>query len=161
MKQFITIAAFLSTVSIQAQISVKDFAPAFGTMKGTLTYLDYTSGKPFSMPAVITLRGGNPGSGMVIRSLAYPEEPKANGTDTILISKDGKMIDDAQLVSRSVTPQKTVIITERNGVDGNDHRKAKLRYIYNISTTEFSIRKEVQFEGTAQWIQRHEYRFSR
>jgi hypothetical protein len=161
MKQLIVIAALFVSLSLKAQVTVKDFEPAFGTMKGTLTYLDYTSGKPFTMPAIIILSAGTSGSGTIIRSLSYPEEPKANGTDTIIISAGGTMIDDEKLVSRSVNAAQTEIITERDGIDGNDRRKAKIRHIYSISNTVFRIRKEVRFEGTDQWIQRNEYRFSR
>jgi hypothetical protein len=53
------------------------------------------------------------------------------------------------------------IITEIMGVDGNEKKLALLRYTYIIGNNSFVKRKEVLFNGTTEWIQRHEYKYVR
>lgn len=138
----------------------KDFKPAEGNWKGMLTYLDYSTGKPFTMPADVVLR--TTAKGMIILSYSYPKEPKANGNDTIIISSDGSMIDGARVVERSVMEDGAVkIITDKDGLDGNDRKKAVIRHYYIIGKNVFQTTKEVRFEGTEKWIKRNEYLFSR
>lgn len=148
-------SAFIITVSI------KDFKPAFGKWKGTITYLDYTSGKPFTMPCNITVSKDKKNSNQLILAFEYPEEPKANGNDTLKISADGSMIDNEKVISKESKNGILQIITERNGVDGNDSKKALIRHLYTISKEIFIIRKEVKFDGEDKFIMRNEYKMSR
>ena len=142
-------------------VTAKDFKPAEGSgWKGTLTYLDYSSGKPFTMPAEISIHIVS--QAKIIISYLYPNEPKANDNDTMLISKDGLEIEGARVVSKKIMEDGSVqLITDKNGFDGNDHNKAVLRHIYIIGTKSYQNRKEVKFEGTDKWIMRNEYLFSR
>lgn len=149
--------AFLFT----ATVSIKDFRPAFGKWKGTLTYLDYTSGKPYTMPCNITVSKNESNSKSLIIAYEYPNEPKANGKDTLLISADGTMLDGATVISKQKTKKVLEIITEKNGVDGNDRKNAIIRHIYFIEKNSFSNRKEVKFVGEEKWILRNEYKMSR
>ena len=142
-------------------ISVKDFKPALGKWTGTLTYLDYTSGKPYTMPANITVSADPQNIRQIILSIEYPDEPKANGNDTLTISSDGKMLNRDVVISKQKSNGKLEIITERNDVDGNDRKKALIRHIYSIGKKSFSNRKEVKFEGEEKWILRNEYKMSR
>ena len=132
-----------------------------GSWKGSLTYLDYTSGKPYTMPAntVITLL---PNTNHLLVQMIYPDEPKANSKDTLLVNATRTTIDGAAVVARKLLSNGAVeIITERKGIDGNDNKKAIIRKTYTISKTQFINRKDVQFEGTSIWINRHEYRYNR
>ena len=157
---------FLLTMnSLEAQpmkvFTTEDAALLCGSWKGSLTYLDYTSGKPYTMPAntVITQL---PNSNHLLEQMIYPDEPKANSKDTILINAARTSIDGSSVVSRKLLPNGAVeIITERRGLDGNDNKKAIIRKTYTISKTQFINRKDVQFEGTSIWINRHEYRYNR
>ena len=153
----LAVAAFLFI----ATVSVKDFKPAFGKWKGTLTYLDYTSGKPYSMPCNISVEKNKSNSQHLILSFEYPNEQKANDKDTAVISTDGKMIDDELVVSKSKLKGVTQIVTEKNGVDGNDRRKALFRYTFEFSNNSFSKRKEVLFDGEDKWILRNDYKMTR
>jgi hypothetical protein len=144
-----------------ATVSVKDFKPAFGKWEGTLTYLDYTSGKPYTMPCNITVSKDESNGSRLILAYEYPNEPKANGNDTIVISTDGRMIEDEQVVSKEKENGLKKIITEKNAVDGNDNRKAIIRHIYSIGKKSYSVRKEVKFDGEEKWILRNEYKMSR
>ena len=155
---------FLLTVfafAITASVSVKDFKPAYGKWTGTITYLDYTSGKPFSMPANVAIVKNKKDANQLILAFEYPKEPKANGNDTLTISSDGSMIDDTKVVSKVERDGMLQIITEKNGVDGNENKKAVIRYIYSISKRSFIKRKEVKFDGENKFIMRNEFNMSR
>jgi hypothetical protein len=143
-------------------VTVKDFKPAFGKWKGSLTYLDYSSGKPYTMPANVTISKDGNNAHQLILAFVYPDEPKASGKDTLVISDDGLQIDGAVIVSKTKNSDGSlVIITDKEGVDGNDNRSATLRHIYTISKKIFSNRKEVQFKGEEKFIFRNEFKMNR
>lgn len=139
----------------------KDFQSLSGSWTGSLTYLDYSSGKPYTMPAdLVVTRIGNTNQFAVAN--LYPNEKSANSTDTLVISKDGKSIDGAPIKSRKKLPNGDLeIITEETGTDGNDNKPATFRQTYTFGKTTFKKRKDVQFEGESEWIKRHEYSYSR
>lgn len=157
--KFLTVLLF--PVFFAVSVSVKDFKPAFGKWKGTLTYLDYTSGKPYTMPCNITLSPVNANPQQLVLAYEYPDEPKANGNDTLVISRDGKMIDDEMVVVKEKKAGLLRVITEKSGVDGNENRKALIRHIFETGKKSFSIRKEVKFEREEKWILRNEYKMAR
>lgn len=143
-------------------VTPKDFKPAFGKWKGSLTYLDYSSGKPYTMPANVTISKDGNNVNQLIFVFTYPDEPKANGIDTLVISNDGLQIDGAMVISKKKNSDGSLeIITDKNGTDGNDNRKAVLRHIYTISKKKFSNRKEVRFDGEEKFILRNEFKMSR
>lgn len=160
MKQFLLLAAFCFANILQAQkVTIKDFEKLHGAWKGSLTYLDYTSGKPFTMPANITATVQNR---FIILQYDYPQEPKANGNDTININTEANTIDDALVTRKQLNTDGSLQIeTEKKGKDGNDHKNAIIKHIYVISDTLFVSRKEVKFTGEKKWIQRNEWRFHR
>ena len=142
-------------------VSVKDFKPAIGKWTGTLTYLDYSGGKPYTMPANITVGKDVANTQRIIFYYDYPNEPKANGSDTLLISTGGAVFDGATVVSKERNGRVLRIVTDKNGLDGNDSKAAVIRHIYTIGKKIFSIRKEVKFDGEEKWITRNEYKMSR
>ncbi len=90
----------------------------------------------------------------------YPDEPKANSTETVAIGKDGKMFDGEAVIERTNLTDKTLkIVTEKSGPD-ND-KKALFRFTYLLSKTSFSIKKEVKYEGTTEFFVRNEYNWKR
>lgn len=145
----------------QEKISISDFKPLTGKWMGTLTYLDYTSGKPYTMLCNITTIINESDIGQLVYDIEYPDEPRANGRDTADINTAGTMIDDELVVSNSKVKGVTKIVTEKKGVDGNDRRKALFRFTYEFSNNSFSKRKEVLFVGEDKWILRHEYKMTR
>lgn len=163
MKATTIVIAFLFSVCLSAQnkISIADFKMAEGEWKGSITYLDYTSGKPYTMPCNISLSSVNSNPQLLILAYEYPDEPKANGKDTLVISRDGKMIDDGMIIVKKKTGGLLRVITEKNGVDGNENRKAVIRHLYEAGKKNFSVRKEVKFEGEGKWILRNEYKMIR
>ena len=61
--------AFIST----DRVTIKDLLPALGRWKGTLTYLDYSSGKPYTMPAHVTITRDLSDQLRLILAFEYPE----------------------------------------------------------------------------------------
>lgn len=140
---------------------LKDFQKAEGRYQGTLTYLDYSSGKPYTMPANIEITQIKK-TNQFIFSNAYPKEKSANSLDTMTISNDGKYIDEELIISRKkLANGNTEIITKEKGIDGNDDKPAIIRHTYNFSKSTFSITKDIQFVGENAWIKRNEYLYTR
>lgn len=139
----------------------KDFQKLSGSWQGSLTYLDYTSGNPYTMPANIDVKRISNTNQFTFFHI-YPDEMNANSTDTVVISKDGKYIDLEFVKSRRKLNNGVIeIITEEIGTDGNDHKPATFKHTYTLSKNIFKIRKDVQFIGENDWIKRHEYSYTR
>lgn len=163
MRVILLFVSFLFVQHLSAQPSKKintaDVNQALGAWTGKLTYIDYGTGKPFSMPANVTVAASGDA---VIFMMTYPKEPKANGNDTLLITANGSSFDDAPVVSKKTLADGTLeIVTEKNGTDGNDQRRALLRHTYLFGKTQLSNRKEVRFDGEDKWMLRNEYLFTR
>ena len=138
----------------------KEFGKLSGVWEGTLTYLDYSSGKPHIIPADLKIIRIN--TSKFIFSNVYPKEPRENSTDTLFISADYKYIDKGIIKStRKLTNGDIQIITEELGKDGNDNKPAIFRHIYTFSSATFTKRKDVQFIGEAKWINRNEYSYKK
>lgn len=155
----------LITTMCSAQSSFKsiqnDFDRLSGTWKGSLTYLDYSSGKPYTMSADIEIKRIGKTNKFVFSNI-YPNEKNANSIDTISISTDGKYIDKELVKSRLKLPNGDIeIITEEFGKDGNDNKAAKFRHTYTFGLTTYKNRKDVQFAGKSEWINRHEYSYKK
>lgn len=165
MKKLLVILIMLPLFGFgQSNLAIKknDFKSLVGEWKGSLTYLDYGSGKPYTMAANITIPKSNIRGNMLILTIEYPGEPKANGNDTLGISDDRSKFDGARIISRKKkTDGDLEIITEKDGADGNDNRKAVLRHIYSIGKKRFSARKEVRFNGEESFILRNEFSMTR
>ena len=152
----LAISLLLLCPSVKAQsLQVKDLSNSVGNWEGKLTYMDYSTGKPYTMSAniKISLTADNKG---YIMGYEYPKEPHANSIDTTYIvdnyfGKD-KIVSFKKDASGGYT-----LVTEVDGNDGNDNKKAVLRHSYLFKTNSFSIIKEVKFEGTDNWIKRNEY----
>lgn len=162
----LTISLCLSGhITLMAQktikIKAKDLKTLTGNWKGTLTYLDYTSGKPYTMPAELEIRQQGK-SGTFIFSNIYPDEPKANSADTVILSKKGTMINNETVISkRKLSNGNIEILTEYPGTDGNERKSAVIRHTYILGKAIYSNTKEVQFTGQTNWIKRNEYSYIR
>ena len=162
MRPFITMLFTFFSVAVFAQsITVKDLHLLPGSWKGSLTYIDYNSGKPYTMPANIEVVQMEQTDRFLL-AFYYPDEPKANDKDTFLISNSGKVFNGGTIKKVERLKEGGIVITtEQNGRDGNDNKKAVLKHIYTIQNTVFISRKEVNFAGSKNWMLRNEYRFSR
>lgn len=166
MKQTILIFT-LAISSIFNQVRAQKITPEQlkkleGLWLGTLTYLDYTTAKPFTMPSNTTFAQSKNDPTIFLRSVGYSTEPHANQKDSMIISKNGTMLDDFTIIAVNNLNDTTLqIIGQKKDVDGNDHQKATIKRTYQITPNTFINKKEVLFEGTTQWITRHQYTYQR
>ena len=155
----VSIFLFTSINFGQNTVQPEILEKAIGEWKGTLTYLDYQTKEPFTMPANLRIENGKNKYQFKL-SLEYPKEPKANSTDKIKISKDGTKINKANVISnRKISEEEFEIITEYLGKDNN--KKTKIRIIYILGKTQLIIRKEVKLKNTENWTLRNEYNYKR
>lgn len=144
-----------------ASISPTDLKPLEGVeWKGELTYLDYGSNKKTSIRSHLRIiaAGGN-GRAWQFEYL-YPDEPKANAKSEVELSSDGRIFNGQTITERSKLPDGALrIVAIKDGMD-ND-KKATFRYIYLISSSKFSITKEVRPEGKETFFERNTYSWSR
>jgi len=161
MKNILFATAFLLlSFSVNAQsLQVKDLSNSVGSWEGKLTYLDYSTGKPYTMSANINISLAENKNGYIME-YEYPKEPQANSKDTtfindILFGKD-KIVEFKKAIDGGFT-----LVTEIAGKDGNDNKKAVLRHTYILKLNTFLIIKDVKFEGTDKWIKRNEYLLNR
>lgn len=158
----LTIIACFAFKADDIKVSLKDFKPAFGNWKGSLTYLDYTSGKPYTMPANVIVTENTSNNNELVLAYDYPKEPKANGNDTLTIDKNGLYINKGKVISKKKLADDIFeIVTLQMGKDGNDNKPATIRHTFLISEKHFSNQKDVQFVGETKWIERDMYSFER
>lgn len=160
---FFTLIVLMCAVSVnaqQAKVDINDFKVLIGNWQGALTYLDYSSGKPYSMPANVEIKQLDKSNYFVLSNI-YPDEMSANGLDTLVISLDGTMIGTETVKSKKQLENGNLeVITEELGKDGNDNKPALFKHTYTIGKTVFKKRKDVQFIGETSWINRHEFAYS-
>jgi len=155
-KSFLFITLFLALGFANAQsFQIKDLSNSVGIWEGKLTYLDYSSGKPYTMSANIKISLTENEMGYIM-GYEYPKEPQANSKDTTYI------VDKLFGKDKIVEFKKDLyggykLVTEIVGKDGNDHKKAILRHTYLLKSNTYSITKEVKFDGTDKWVKRNEY----
>jgi hypothetical protein len=163
LKKFFLLPVFLSVAflasSQQPAVSPADFDPLLNARwKGSLTYLDYSSGNSVSIP--VELMVSKKSNRRFSLNYSYPEEPQANSQATMSISKSGDRLDKEKVVSRTATGGTAItIVTERSGTDNG--KKSLMRYTYYISASELRVKKEVRVEGTHEFFLRNEYRFQK
>jgi hypothetical protein len=147
-------------ISAQAQsFQAADLSRSVGNWEGTLTYLDYSSGKPYTMSANLKVSLTENKAGYVM-AYEYPKEPQANSRDTTYV--EGQFFGKERIVDfQKTTDGGFTLIAEQDGEDGNDHKKAILRHTYLLKSDTYSITKEVKFDGTSVWIKRNQYLFQR
>lgn len=159
---FMVIFFFNSYISLgQTRVSPEDLDPIIGNWSGSLTYLDYSSGKPYTMPA--ELKAIKPeGTNNYKINFSYPDEPGANSETLFSISEDGSILNDEKVISKLLLENGNLeIITEATGTDGNDNKPATFRHTYILGKDVFVIRKDVLFAEENNWIKRNEFSFKR
>jgi hypothetical protein len=145
--------------SIAQSFQVKDLSNSIGRWEGKLTYLDYSSGKPYTMLANINIDLTSDKKGYVM-GYEYPKEPQENSIDTTFIIDN--LFDKEKIVEfKKDSGGGFTLVTEIKGEDGNENKKAILRHTYQLISNTYSIKKEVKFEGTDLWLKRNEYLLNR
>ncbi len=127
---------------------------------GTLTYLDYRSKKPVSIPSNLLVSQAEGDESSFVFEYGYPKEPRANGGQTLKISDDGTVIDGQAVVERASLGSGVLrLVTVKRGRD--DDKEALFRFTYTIAASSFSIMKEVRPEGAAEFFERNRYSWQR
>lgn len=143
----------------QNNVTTDDLKIIMGEWTGTLTYTDYGTNKPFTMPAKLIVSQGK-NDYQLILNINYPKEPNANSKDKIKISKNGTLLNKHEVKSKVVLPNGQIqITTQYLGKDNG--KQAFIKNIYTIGTSEFIIRKEVKFKNSDNWLMRNEYKYIR
>lgn len=147
--------------AVGTKLHMNDFKLLRGDWSGQLTYLDYTSNEPFTMPVNVNV-SMNKKTRHLYFKYHYPNEPQADETDTLVLNSQGTQLNGENVLS-IVKPKKetVIIITEKEGVDGNNNRSATLRHTYLFNERIFVLKKEVRFTGEENWLIRHEYSYQR
>lgn len=161
MKHIISTLFILLSLSIysQPQITTQDLETMVGSWEGTITYLDYRTNKPFTMAANLMVEKGKDENRLTLKNI-YPDEPKANNSDRIKVTKNGTFLNGHLVTKREELDNGQIQIqTEHKGKD--DHKKALIRYTYIIGNNLLIISKEVQFDGAGHWIKRSEFSYKR
>ena len=148
---------YIANIKAQAtSITQADLKRFVGDWQGNLTYMDYTSNLPYTMPANIDIEQIEPN--VLLFMYFYPGEPNSNIVDTLIVHDGGKMINDEEVISiRKLERGDTEIITEKSGVDGNDNKKARIRHTYTVGKNTLILNKDIKFVGQKKWINRHQY----
>ena len=159
-KLFLFLALILAGgYSIAQSFQVKDLSNSVGRWEGKLTYLDYSSGKPYTMLANIKIDLTSDKKGYIM-GYEYPKEPQANSKDTTFIIDN--LFDKEKIVEfKKDSDGGFTLVTEIEGEDGNENKKAILRHTYQLISNTYSIKKEVKFEGSDIWVKRNEYLLNR
>jgi hypothetical protein len=165
MKTMILFGAILFSLSIsysssaQTTISSSDFKPLIGSWSGTLTYTNYSDGTPFSMPVELGIVQTEETNKFTLY-FSFPDEPQANSEETVSISDSGTMINSESIISKQrLEGGNLEIVTQSMGTD--DELPATIRRTYIIGADVFVTRKDVQFAGQDEWINRNEFNFKK
>ena len=164
MKALITVTCLclFTTIATAQKITPNNLKVLEGAWVGSLTYLDYASGKPFTMPANTTYQQSAINPNIYLRSIGYSTEPHANQKDSMIISANGTMLDDYKIISNKQLAEGAIeIISEKKGKDGNDNKPARIRRIFTITKNTFTNKKEVLFNDTNKWLLRNTYSFTK
>jgi hypothetical protein len=127
---------------------------------GSLTYLDYGSGRRVSIRSTLVVTPAAGDATSWVFAYEYPDEPKANSLQRVTLGEGGTILDGEKVVERARLEGGALrVVTERAGSD--DGRKALFRYTYLFGAASFQITKEVRPEGAAAFFERNRYSWTR
>ena len=160
MKKIFTLVCslcFVINLYAQETIATNDFAILDNTSwTGTLTYIDYQSGKPTDIATTMQIKI----SDMTIeQNIQYVWEPNKNVKSRTKIKKDGSVLGNQKVISKILKEDDTMqIITTLKGKD--DGKKAILYYTYEFNSNSYKVTKEVQFNDSGERFMRNCYSYS-
>lgn len=132
--------------------------------QGRLSYQDYRSRRPVTLVTRLTAAQAAGGELQLDYQYQEPSGSLVQGAERLGLPAEASRIDwdglAMQLRQREQLADSTLrLVLEGEGQD--DNRPATIRRTVLIAPRRCSIRKEVRFAGQAQWLQRHEYQFTR
>ena len=149
---------FLINLNAQVTISTNDFKVLDNTnWEGTLTYIDYQSGKPTDVAATMQI---NISEKTIEQDIQYVWEPDKNVEAITKIKKNGRFLGKQKVVSKILGEDESMlIITTTKGKD--DGKKATFYYTYEFDSKYYKVTKEVQFTDSDERFMRNSYRYNR
>jgi hypothetical protein len=165
MRTTLLIYLFLITAGCTALPSQKIGAAEFQVLTGkqwtgALTYLDYGNGQKTTIASILLVSQSTDNQSKWVFDYQYPDEPRANKKSELLLGLDGATFDGNKVVEKTYLPDKTLkLVMEKNDKDNN--KVALLRYTYLFNETKFSIKKEVKYDGTNEFLERNEFSWKR
>jgi hypothetical protein len=152
-----SLIAFNNT-NAQVSISLEDFKILNNTSwEGTLTYLDYQSGKltPVSTTMQITITDK-----VIEQNIQYTWEHNKNVKAKTKIRKKGTYLGKQKVISKTIKADGSMqLITSAEGTDNN--KNATLYYTYEFNNDTYKVMKEVQFEGSENRFMRNTYDYKK
>ncbi|MBC8084238.1 MAG: DoxX family membrane protein [Hymenobacter sp.] len=149
---------------VPAKVAMQELKAIAQQWDGSLTYLDYTTKKPVTL--VTILNGMQSGPQELVLDFIYqePEGGQVKGYDKVRLSADGTRIiwDGTPLqISRKTHPpdQTLELVLEGRGLD--DNKKCFIKRTIVLGTCQFSVLKEVKYDGALAFITRNKYQFQR
>lgn len=151
--------AAMAYLRLEPKASADDLRALSGDgWKGELSYLNYYADYRSTIPVTASFQ--NASAEGIQYAISYPGEEHKNAANLLSLSADGRSIDGAPIISRSLDAQgRLQLTTEQMGKDAD--RAATIRKTYIISANEFSWSKNVRFEGEDIFFNRNSYRVSR
>src|ERR1044072_5669517 len=159
---FALLAAFAALFSPQAaKVSTEDLRSLAGARwAGKLTSLDYRSNKKVSIPSNLTVTQTAGDETSWLFEYEYPDEPKANGKQTLKVEEGGGVFDGEKVVEGTgVEGGGFRLVTVKRGRD--NEKDALFRFTYTLDRSTFTIKKEVRPEGATEFFERNEYSWKR
>lgn len=148
-----------STLSYSQSVDISNyFKQVVGSWEGSLTYLDYSTNKPFTIPANIEIEQVAERTFTLLNS--FPEETNVVWVDTFQFNTENLFLNTANIIETKIIGNTFNFITEEAGFDGNDNAPAIIRHFYTVCADSFSSRKEVKFIDSDKWVIRHTYNYS-
>ena len=153
---FLFFVCFNMNINAQVTVSTNDFKILDNTnWEGTLTYIDYQSGKPTDVATTMQVKITEK---TIEQNIQYVWEPDKNVQAITKIKRNGKFIGKQKVVSKIVKEDGSVqIITKAKGKD--DEKKATFYYTYEFDSENYSVTKEVQFPNSDERFMRNSYKY--
>lgn len=153
---FLCSVSFIMNVDAQVTASKNDFKILDNTnWEGTLTYIDYQSGKPIDVATTMQVKITE---NTMEQSIQYVWEPDKNVKAITKIKRNGKYIGKQKVVSKMHKEDGSVqIITTAKGKD--DGIKATFYYTYEFDSSNYKVTKEVQFSNSDKRYMRNSYKY--
>ena len=140
-------------------VTMDEFKPLEGdNWEGHLSYLNYGSDKRSTIPVKLAVKVLN--KKVLQYAIQYPGEEDHNAKERLKLSSDGTRINGYIITNREQTAGGTLVLTTQ-GKGRDDNQRAEVQLVYSLAADRFSIRKNVRFENSKEYINRNEYSFQR
>jgi hypothetical protein len=156
-----SLLAFTAASADAPALAPQDLEPLLGDpWTGTLTYLDYGTGKPVSIRTTLVVTRSAADPARWFFDYGYPDEPDEASREEVVVGDGGRTLGGEAVVELArPAAGPLVVVTESRGTD--DDKPATIRRTYEIGAGGFSVAKHVRQDGAAGFVERNRYRWAR